>query len=67
MIRETKALMNREARFEKAQKVLKVLNEEAVYIFLYNEVLNYGVSRRVKGFDPRPDDKMHLFQVSLMP
>jgi peptide/nickel transport system substrate-binding protein len=65
MVQEAQAIMDHEKRKVVTSQLQKKMHEEAVLIFLYNQIDNYGVSKKVKGFKARPDDHMDLFGVSV--
>ena len=65
MVKNAKVLMNPEERYQAAHKILELVHEEAVYLFLYNGMPVYGISKKVKGFVPRSEEFMDLWKVSL--
>lgn len=65
MVKEAQTAMDPEKRKAVSSKIQKMVHDEAVLIFLYNQVDNYGVSKKVKGFKARPDDYMDLYNVSV--
>jgi peptide/nickel transport system substrate-binding protein len=65
MVSKTRTLMDPNKRFESASRIQKFVHEEALYLFLYNEVRNYGISKRVKGFEAPGDELMTLWRLSV--
>jgi peptide/nickel transport system substrate-binding protein len=65
LVKETYEAMDLEKRKTLASKLQKMSHEEAVHLFLYNQMDSYGVSKKVKGFKARADDVMDLYDVSL--
>jgi peptide/nickel transport system substrate-binding protein len=65
LVQEAQAIMDLDKRKIVASELQKRMHEEATHIFLYNQIDNYGVSKKVKGFEARQDDHMDLFGVSL--
>lgn len=66
MIKNTKVIFDKTRRFEEGYKVLNIIHDEAPYIFLHNEVLIYGLSNKVSGFEALPNGKMHLWNASIV-
>lgn len=65
LVKEAQSQMNQEMRKGLASKIQEKMYQDASHIFLYNQVDNYGVSRRVTGFRARQDDYMDLTNVSV--
>jgi peptide/nickel transport system substrate-binding protein len=65
LVQEAQALMNVDKRKLVASQLQRRMHEEATHIFLYNQIDNYGVSKKVKGFKARQDDYMDLSNVQL--
>lgn len=57
--------IDRDARLEKYQAISRRMVEEAVWLFLYNQVDIYGVSSQLQGWEPRPDEVMYLYGATL--
>lgn len=41
-------------------EVMRILHDDAPYIYLYQQVDIYGVNKRVEGWSPRPDEQIDL-------
>ena len=54
-----------QARSETYRKLMRLMHEEAPVIFLYQGIDYFGTSRRVQGFRPTGDGRIHLYGVSL--
>ena len=65
MVAKTKVIMDSAKRFESALKIQNIVHEDAIYLFLYNGMDSYGISKKVKGFEARSDEMMDLWNVSL--
>ena len=57
--------MDPDKRAETYRKLMHAMNTEAPVIFLYQGMDYYGMSRRVQGFVPTGDGRIHLYGVSL--
>jgi len=66
MVAKTKVIMDPAKRFESALKIQNIVHEDALYLFLYNGMDSYGVSKKVKGFEARSDEMMDLWNVSMV-
>lgn len=66
LIHQMRSLLKTEERCAVAHEIQQIINEEAVHLFLYNQVNSYGVSKKVNDFHARADDHMDLWQVNLM-
>ena len=67
MVKEAQGTMDPDKRKAMASRIQKVIHEEAIHLFLYNQVDHYGVSKKVRGFKAKSDDVMDLYAVSLQP
>lgn len=56
-----------EARLELLQRMQEILHEEAPAIFLFQAPDIFGVSSRVHGFEPTPDNVIDLRTISVDP
>ena len=65
LVQEAQAVMNPDKRKLVASQLQKKMYEEATHIFLYNQIDNYGVSKKAKGFKARQDDYMDLSDVTV--
>jgi len=50
MVAKAGVIMDRQQRMNYASEIQKIVHEEAPYVFLYNEMAIYGISKRVQGF-----------------
>ena len=58
--------MNPLERQEAAYAIQNLIHEEAAQLWLYTQMNTYGLSAKVQGFTPRPDDYLELYKVSLI-
>lgn len=65
LIKESSITVDREKRYQILYKIQKMMHDEAIAIPLYAIMENYGMSKKVKGFRPRPDAHLDLWDVSL--
>lgn len=65
MAYKARAIMDREERHALSRKIQNMIHDEAIHLFLYNQVNSTGVSKKVKGFKPRPDGYIDLWNVSI--
>ena len=56
---------DRDVREAALQEVARYAHEQALDLPLYNTSTIYGVSARVEGFDPAPDDRARYMNVTL--
>ena len=56
---------DRDVREAALQEVARYAHEQALDLPLYNTSTIYGVSTRVEGFDPAPDDRARYMNVTL--
>jgi peptide/nickel transport system substrate-binding protein len=63
LIIEARSEMDRERRAELYKEALKILHDEAVWLFLYNQADLYGVSNNI-AWQPRSDEAIWAYDVS---
>lgn len=57
--------MDREKRAETYSKAMELMHDEAHVLFLYQAVDLYGASKRLKGFNPRGDQRWVIHGMTL--
>lgn len=62
---DMRATLDDVARKEKVDRLQELAMEGAPWIFLYRQYDNYGVSSRLAGWEPRPDEVLDLRRVEL--
>jgi peptide/nickel transport system substrate-binding protein len=65
MVKKVGQIMKSDNRFEMARLIQKTIHDDAVFLYLYNEMLAYGFSTKVQGFEGRSDEMMDLWNVSI--
>lgn len=63
-IEEARITLDNKKRSQLYKDVQKEIYEEAPFIFLYQGIEHYGVSRKIKGFEPGGDEQFILHKVS---
>ncbi len=64
-ISEARFQLDEKKRKELYSKISKKIYEEAPMVYLYQPIDYWGISKRVKGFQPGPDDIFVLHKVSV--
>jgi peptide/nickel transport system substrate-binding protein len=62
-VNQARSTMDEKKRVALYKEIQKEIFEEAPFIFLYSPIDNYGVSRKVKGFQARGDELVVVDQV----
>jgi peptide/nickel transport system substrate-binding protein len=57
-------MMDEKKRMALYKEMQREVFEEATHIFLYQPIDHYGVSRKLKGFQPRGDERIVVDQTS---
>lgn len=65
LIDEARQTVDRAKREETYHKVVKMIVEAAPWIFLYNLVDVYGVSKKLQGWEPRSDEMIYLYDAAV--
>jgi len=65
MLDLARRLHDSERRKEIYRKVQRIIYDEAPFIFLYQQVDNYGVSSKVRGFEAKSDEFIDLNKVTV--
>lgn len=59
LFKEASRNLDRESRIEQLQEIQKIVAEERPHIFLYQDIVSYGVSDAIE-FQPRLDEAMYF-------
>ncbi|WP_068086487.1 ABC transporter substrate-binding protein [Polycladidibacter stylochi] len=65
LLEKQRLTYDRELREEALQEVARMAHEQALDIPLYNLNTVYGISSRVKNFEPAPDDRLFFLNTSV--
>lgn len=65
LVQQGQAQIDSDARAQSYKRATELMYEEAPAAFLLQLPAIYGVSKRVTGFKPRPDERWNLFEVDL--
>ena len=65
LLSEARYELDENVREDLYRKISRIIYEEAPLVFLYQPIDHYGVSKKVKGFQPCPNDTFYLHKVSL--
>ncbi len=65
LIDQGKQTIDQNKRKEIYHDAVKKILDAAPWLFLYSQVDNYGVSNRLKGWKPRPDEMIYLYGLSV--
>ena len=63
LVRQAGRELDTQRRREIYAEVLRLIHEEAPYVFLYQQYDVWGVSDRVSGFVPMPDESINLWNI----
>ncbi|HEX7002384.1 MAG TPA: ABC transporter substrate-binding protein [Trueperaceae bacterium] len=65
LVAEGARTVDRDARLAIYHQAAELIHEQAPFIFLYQQVDVYGVSPRVEGWVPSPDESIYLWGVTV--
>lgn len=65
LLAEGARTVDRDARLAIYQQAAELIHEQAPFIFLYQQVDVYGVTPRVSGWTPSPDESIYLWGASV--
>lgn len=65
LVRQMRQVVDETKRKDLIKRATEMMYEDPPVIFLHQQVDLYGVNKRVRGFAPRPDDRMILTRVTV--
>lgn len=65
LVRQAGRTLDEKARLDLYERAVRLVHEQAPFIFLYQQHDVYGVSKRVQGFVPNPDESIDLLDLDV--